>query len=106
MVFPGIDVPVTVTGEPLTADRLAGDVTVRLVCPCWCATYRLKVSAGCSSGLFAAISWRRRTYTPADHVKGAAEPAGCPFWKPIEAVVGSVPKGEAARLGNSQSCSG
>ena len=36
--FPGTDVPVTVTGEPLTDDRSAGLVTVRLVVPCVCAT--------------------------------------------------------------------
>src|SRR5216683_3455558 len=33
IVFPGIDVPVTDTGEPDTAELLAGAVTVRLVCP-------------------------------------------------------------------------
>ena len=33
MVFPGADVPVTVTGEPDTAELLAGAVTVRLVVP-------------------------------------------------------------------------
>src|SRR5229473_2464209 len=31
------------------------------------------------------MSWSSRTYTPAAQVSGAAEPAGWPFWKPIEA---------------------
>ena len=47
-----------------------------------------------------------RTYDAADHVSGAAEPAGPPFSKPIDARVGSVPKGEAGRSGSSQFCSG
>ena len=39
-------------------------------------------------------------------VSGLAEPTGLPLVKPIEAVVGSVPKGEGARLGFSHTCSG
>ena len=39
-------------------------------------------------------------------MSGDAEPAGLPFTNPIDAVVGSVPKGDAARSGSSQSCSG
>src|SRR5258706_10464749 len=52
------------------------------------------------------MSANNRTNDPADHVSGAADPAGCPFWKPIEATVGSVPYGEAATSRTSQSCSG
>ena len=39
-------------------------------------------------------------------VSGDAEPAACPSWKPIDAVVGSVPNASAARSGSSQACSG
>ena len=52
------------------------------------------------------MSARSRTYEPADHVSGAAEPAAWPLTKPIEATVGSVPNGEAARFGSSHACSG
>src|SRR2546429_4809557 len=39
-------------------------------------------------------------------VSGDAEPAALPLVKPIEAVDGSLPYGEAARSGSSQACSG
>ena len=39
-------------------------------------------------------------------VSGEAEPAAWPLRKPIEATVGSVPYGSAARVGSSQACSG
>ena len=39
-------------------------------------------------------------------VSGLAEPAGWPCSKPIEAVVGSVPNGDAASAGSSHTCSG
>ena len=39
-------------------------------------------------------------------VSGDAEPAALPSVKPIEAVAGSLPNGEAARSGSSQACSG
>ena len=47
-----------------------------------------------------------RTNEAADQVRGEAEPAAPPFLKPIEASVGSVPNGEAARSGRVQFCSG
>ncbi len=34
-VLPAAVAPVTVTGEPLIADSLAGAVTVSVVVPCW-----------------------------------------------------------------------
>ena len=37
-VFPGAEVPVTVTGDPATAAWSAGCVTVRVVVPCVCWT--------------------------------------------------------------------
>src|SRR5690242_6204564 len=52
------------------------------------------------------MSANRRTNEPADQVSGAADPAGPPSRKPIDAVAGSLPYGEAARSGDSQSCSG
>src|ERR1700683_2434591 len=39
-------------------------------------------------------------------VSGEAEPAALPSAKPIDAVVGSLPYGEAARFGSSHACSG
>src|SRR6202171_2507547 len=110
ILFPGTEVPLTVTVAvavvPVTAELFAGAVTVSEVCPCWWATYRLKVPACCSRILPAARSRIRRTYWAADQVSGEAEPAAAPLWNPIDAVVGSEPYGEAARSGPSQSCSG
>src|SRR6266849_6358571 len=39
-------------------------------------------------------------------VSGDAEPAAWPSVKPMDAVAGSLPYGEAARFGSSQACSG
>ena len=39
-------------------------------------------------------------------VSGDADPAAWPLVKPMEAVAGSLPYGEAARSGSSQACSG
>ena len=39
-------------------------------------------------------------------VSGDADPAAWPLMKPIDAVAGSLPYGEAARSGSSQACSG
>ncbi len=39
-------------------------------------------------------------------VSGEAEPAGWPSTKPIDAVVGSLPYGDAGRSGSSHTCSG
>src|SRR6185369_14535592 len=39
-------------------------------------------------------------------VSGDAEPAALPLVKPIEAVAGSLPYGEAGRSGSSHACSG
>ena len=47
-----------------------------------------------------------RTSWACAQVSGAAEPAGCAVAKPIDAVAGSVPYGDAARSGFSQACSG
>ena len=47
-----------------------------------------------------------RTNRAADHVSAAAEPAGSPLAKPIDAFVGSVPNGERGRSGSSHACSG
>ena len=39
-------------------------------------------------------------------LSGDADPAAWPSVNPIDAVAGSLPKGEAARSGSSQACSG
>src|SRR5215469_1421369 len=39
-------------------------------------------------------------------VSGEADPAALPSVKPLEAVVGSLPNGEAVKAGFSQACSG
>ena len=45
------------------------------------------------------MSPNRRTKDAADQLRGPAEPAGCPLLKPIDAVSGGVPNGDAARSG-------
>ena len=47
-----------------------------------------------------------RTCWACAQVSGEAEPAAPPFSNPMDAVVGSVPNGEAGRSGSSQACSG
>ena len=44
------------------------------------------------------MSANSRTNDAADQLSGLAEPAGSPSTKPIEAVSGGVPNGEAARF--------
>src|SRR5665647_461313 len=105
MVAPGVAVPVTVT-VPVAADWSAGALTVRVVPCCWWVTYRATVWVGVSTLRRAVRSATSRTNEPAPQVSGAAEPAGFPLTNPIEATVGSVPKGEGATVAASQSCSG
>ena len=90
-VLPAAVVPLTVTGEPVTEAWSSGLVTVRLVLPWLCATYRACVTAGSATLRFAARSAVSRTNDAADQVSGDADPAAWPFAKPIEASVGSVP---------------
>ena len=105
MVAPGAAVPVTVT-EPVAADWSAGEVTVSVVARWWWVTYRSTVWLGVSTLRPAVRSATSRTNAPAPQVSGAADPAGLPLTKPIEATVGSVPYGEAGTSAASQSCSG
>src|SRR5450631_456289 len=105
MVAPGAALPVTVT-VPVAADWSAGAVTVRVVPRCWWVTYRATVWVGVSTLRRALRSATSRTNEPAPQVSGAADPAGFPLTNPIEATVGSVPKGEDATVAASQSCSG
>src|SRR5450759_3507758 len=105
MVAPGAAVPVTVT-VPAAADWSAGALTVRVVPCCWWVTYRSTVWLGVSTLRRAVRSAISRTNEPAPQVSGAAEPAGFPLTNPIEATVGSVPKGEGATEAASQACSG
>ena len=67
--------------------------------PCRPAVAHVAVGrvAGRSSTRPAAGSSISRTNWPADQVSAEAEPAGLPFWKPIEAVVGSRPERRARR---------
>src|SRR3954462_8028412 len=71
-----------------------------------CRTYRFAVMSGRSVIRPAARSMIRRTSWAWAQVSGAAEPAGWPSANPLEAVVGSVPKGSAGTSGSSQACSG
>ncbi len=68
--------------------------------------YRCRTIAGCSTGRDPPRLWVSRTCWACAQVSGEAEPAAPPSTKPIDAVVGSVPYGEAARSGFSQACSG
>ena len=47
-----------------------------------------------------------RRYCAWAQISGEAEPAGLPFVKPMDAVAGSEPYGDAATAGSSQACSG
>ena len=64
------------------------------------------VIAGVSVSWPAPRSTIRRSSWAWAQVSGEAEPAACPSAKPIDAVVGSDPYGEAARSGSSHTCSG
>src|ERR1700729_1757219 len=70
------------------------------------ATYRLCVIAGWSSTVPVPRSRTTRRYCAWAQISGVAEPAALPLVKPIEAVVGSDPYGEAGVSGSSQTCSG
>src|SRR5215472_5388394 len=48
----------------------------------------------------------RRATVAWAQVSGLADPTGLPLVKPIDAVVGSEPNGEAGRSGSSHACSG
>ena len=107
IVAPGLAVPITITGDPETALRSAGAVTLSAASAGGgFVTYRSATTLGVSTGVPAPSPATSRTNWAADHVSGAAEPAGPPLRNPIEATVGSVPYGEAARSGSSQFCSG
>src|SRR5579872_2826883 len=93
---PGAVVPLTVVvaegviefgaGELIVSGTTVGGPDV---------TYRLRVIAGWSSTL---PDWRSRTsrkYWAWAQISGVAEPAALPLVKPIEAVVGLDPYGEA-----------
>ena len=69
-------------------------------------TYRSAVIDGCSRARPAPRSRMSRSSCAWAQDSGAAEPAGLPSTNPIDAVVGSLPYGEAARSGFSQACSG
>ncbi len=107
IVAPGLAVPTTITGDPETALRSAGAVTLSAASAGGgFVTYRPATTLGVSTGLPAPTPATSRTNWAEDHVSGAADPAGPPLLNPIEATVGSVPNGEAARSGSSQFCSG
>src|SRR5215831_9370638 len=86
---PGVVVPVTVTEEDSMSAPDAGAVI-----------------DGCSRARPAPRSRMSRSSCAWAQDSGAAEPAGLPSANPIDAVVGSLPYGEAARSGFSQACSG
>src|SRR6185312_17496866 len=99
--------PVTVTVAVLTALPGAGPVRETGALPggAW-FTYRSAVTAGCSSARPAPMSSISRSSWACAQVSGDADPAALPSVKPIDAVAGSLPNGEAARSGFSQACSG
>src|SRR4051794_18255430 len=104
---PGAAVPVTVTLLwPVRSDRSAGAVTVSGVLFWVCRTYRSAVISGFSSERPAPRSAVSRTLDAAPHVSGDADPSGLPLTRPIDAVVGSEPYGDAGTFGASQTCSG
>ena len=106
-VAPGVVVPVTVTVGVVTVVPSAGAVTVTGSVPGGPdRTYRSATIAGCSSGRPAPSARISRACWACAQVSGEDEPAGLPLTKPIDAVVGSVPNGDAARSGFSQDCSG
>ena len=63
------------------------------------AVYRWATIAGCSSSRPAARSEISRSSWAWAQVSGAAEPSGWPLMKPIDAVAGSAPYGDAATSG-------
>src|SRR3954468_9627091 len=102
--LPGVVVPVTVTELP-TRMLSAGAVTDSAVWPWAWRMWGSPVERGGSRIEPAAVSSVRRTNWPADHVSAEAEPSGLPLRNPIDAIVGSVPKGDGARSGRSHTCS-
>ena len=71
-----------------------------------CSTYRSRTTSGVSRLRPVLTASASRAYCDWAHVSGLAEPAGWPGAKPIEAVAGSDPNGEAASAGSSHACSG
>ena len=104
---PGAVVPETVTVASVTFAPGVGEVIVTGNGPGipW-LTYRSVTICGVSRSRPALRSIASRAYWAWAQVSGLAEPAAPPSVKPIDAVVGSVPYGEAARSGSSQACSG
>src|SRR5215831_12580646 len=104
---PGVVVPVTVTEEDSMSAPDAGAVIEMGTSAggAW-FTYRSAVIDGCSRARPAPRSRMSRSSCAWAQDSGAAEPAGLPSTNPIDAVVGSLPYGEAARSGFSQACSG
>src|SRR5450755_3977886 len=104
---PGVVVPVTTVLAPVTVAPLAGEAIVTGVSAGAAGSrYRARVSRGWSIRVPA---WRSSTnlrYCAWPQISGAAEPAALPLLKPIEAVVGSAPNGDAGVSGSSHTCSG
>src|SRR5690349_19576682 len=69
-------------------------------------TYRRVTIPGVSRSRPVLMASASRAYSDCAQVRGLAEPAGLPGSKPIEAVVGSDPNGDASTCGSSQACSG
>ena len=93
-------VPVTVTplvGEAIVTGTSAGGPGSR---------YRARVIWGWSIRVPALRSSTSLRYWAWPQISGVAEPAALPSRKPIEAVVGFAPNGDAGESGSSHTCSG
>src|SRR6266566_209942 len=97
----------TVADDPSIVVPPAGAVTVMgTAAGGACRTYLSAVILGCSRIRPVPMSRMSRSSCACAQDSGAADPAGLPSAKPMEATVGSVPKGDGARAGFSQACSG
>src|SRR5690349_6001767 len=103
----GAVVPVTVVDVAASVLPLAGAVIAVLSAPGGpCATYRCVVNCGVSTVRPVAMARISRSSWACAQVSGDADPAALPSVKPMDAVNGSLPNGEAGRSGFSHACSG
>src|SRR4029077_6098571 len=103
----GVVVPVTAVYVAASVLPLAGAVMVTGSAPGGpCARYRCVVNCGVSTVWPAARARISRSSCAWAQVSGDADPAAFPSVKPMDAVSGSLPNGDAGRSGFSHACSG